>query len=95
MPQPIPITHGLNKPEGIVVYKNVLYVVETGSGQVTGVDLRTGTKQIIASRLPIGLSGPAGYPPTWTFNGIAVDDIGRLFVPLDKTGEICILRKKL
>lgn len=92
--QPSPVTDRLNKPEGIVVKENILYVVETGSEQVTSVDLNTGEKQVIVQKLPIGLSGPAGYPPTWIFNGIAVDGIGQLFIPLDKTGEICILRKK-
>lgn len=92
--QSSPVTDRLNKPEGIVVKENILYVVETGSEQVTSVDLNTGEKQVIVQNLPIGLSGPAGYPPTWIFNGIAVDDIGQLFIPLDKTGEICILRKK-
>lgn len=91
---PAPVATELNHPEGIVVYENSLFVVEAGSGTVTQINLATGEKYTVIENLPIGITAPTGYPPTWMFNGIDVDTSGRLFVPLDKTGEICILTPK-
>jgi hypothetical protein len=81
---PLLITSGLRQPEGMTLTeKGILLVVETGAGRILEIDPSTGATTTLAEELPIGNSAPPGYPPTWIFNSIAVDDCGTVYFNAD------------
>ncbi|RAL25474.1 hypothetical protein DL240_04480 [Lujinxingia litoralis] len=83
------VAQGLSFPEGMAVDTDGdLLVVETGRNQVTRIDVESGETSVLASGLDIGMAGPAGMPPTYVFNGIAVDDCGVVYVSVDSDNSV-------
>lgn len=78
---PVPIAFGLSFPEGLAFEKEgSLVVVETGTSQLSRIDLSTGEVTKIVDGLKLGGPGPEGYPPTWGFDGVAVGQSGDIYV---------------
>jgi len=79
------IASGLAFPEGLAVEKDgSLLVVESGAGRLSRIDVDSGIVTTAAENLSLGAPGPAGWPPTWIFNGVAVGQDGTAYV----TGDI-------
>jgi sugar lactone lactonase YvrE len=93
LPQPIPVATGLSFPEGLAVAPDGnLLVVETGTGRLLRIDLMTGEVSAVAEGLELGAPSPAGVPPTWIFNGVAVGPSGAIYVTGDKTNVLYRLK---
>lgn len=96
------VLDGLGWPEGIAIRGEKLYAVETGTKQVTELDLTTGAVSTLARNLPVGT--PAGVAPLrlggvgdmcgpmWTFTGIAAALDGSIVVSGDAEGSVLSLR---
>ncbi len=92
---PQQVAQGLSFPEGMAVdVDGTLLVVETGADQITRIDPSTGEKSALATGLPIGMEGPPGMPPTYVFNGIAIDDCGMVYVTVDSERSVLRLTPK-
>ncbi|OBI83313.1 SMP-30/gluconolactonase/LRE family protein [Mycobacterium sp. E740] len=97
------VVDGLQRPQGIAVAGNQLYVVDAGAKEVLAIDLNTGARTTIASRLPVGpppgvepkpLRGmPPFSGPQGPFAGIAVAADGTLYVSADGEGSVLALRR--
>jgi sugar lactone lactonase YvrE len=86
---PRPVVTGLQQPEGIALTPaGKLVVVETGSRRLLEVDTDTGAITVIAEELGVALPAAAGYPPTWIFNGVAVDSCGVIYVTEDHASAV-------
>jgi sugar lactone lactonase YvrE len=92
---PIEITGGLSQPEGLAVAPDgALLVVETGTGQVTRIELHEENgeqhthKSTLAEGLDLGIQAIPGTVPTWIFSGIAVSKDGSIYVAGDKKSQI-------
>jgi sugar lactone lactonase YvrE len=84
MESPILVMKDLIQPEGLAVTKNgTLLVVEAGASRLLEINLVTGNKRTRVDKLPLGKSATPGYPPTWIFNSVAVDDRGVAYMNLD------------
>lgn len=96
------VLDGLDKPQGLLVSGEYLYVVDVGSRELIQFNLASGSRQTIASRLPVGappgvvpktlgaigvLSGPMG-----PFAGIAQGVNGSLYLSADAEGSVLELR---
>ncbi|MGD8911975.1 MAG: hypothetical protein PVI97_11800 [Candidatus Thiodiazotropha sp.] len=91
MESPILVAEDLTQPEGLAATKNgTLLVVEAGASRLLEINLDTGTKRTRVDKLPLGNSATPGYPPTWIFNSVVVDDLGVAYMNLD--GDRSILR---
>jgi sugar lactone lactonase YvrE len=87
--EPVTVVSGLSFPEGLAVGADgTLLVVESGVGRLSAIDPETGQVRTIAEGLELGAPGPEGLPPTWTFNGVAVDAAGAIYVTGDKTNVL-------
>lgn len=80
---PVILASGLVNPEGLAWDKEGgLLVVETGASRLSRIDLATGAVSKIADGLK--LSAPAigldAFPPTYTFDGVAVGQSGDIYV---------------
>jgi len=85
LPSMTPVATGLSGPEGLAVdLDGNLLVVESGSGQLSRIDLTTGAVSLVVEGLELGAVGVPDYPPTWGFNGVAVGSTGYIYV----TGDI-------
>jgi sugar lactone lactonase YvrE len=81
---PILVTKDLIQPEGLAAAKHgTLLVVEAGASRLLEINFVTGNKRTRADKLPLGNSATPGYPPTWIFNSVAVDDCGVAYMNLD------------
>lgn len=86
------ITAGVAQPEGMAVdVDGSLLVVETGTGSLLRIDPASGSRSVIEDGLAIGLTGPAGLPPTFVFNGVAVGADGDIYVTLDRENRVARL----
>lgn len=82
---PAAVASGLVQPEGLAVDQDgSLLVVESGAGRVSRIDLTSGAVTVVAEDLALGAAPPAGWPPTWLFNGVTVGEQGDIYV----TGDI-------
>ncbi|MBI3214352.1 MAG: SMP-30/gluconolactonase/LRE family protein [Mycobacterium sp.] len=98
---PETIVDGLDRPQGILVRDDILYIVDAGQKTVIGVDLVTRDRYTIASGLPVGppagvvpkplLGMPPFSGPQGPFAGIAAAPDGTLFVSADGDGSILTL----
>lgn len=79
------VTDELITPEGLAFSpEGFLYVVESALKQLSRIDIATGNKEIIASELAIGI--PIMLPdllPYGSFNGVALNEGGEIFVTGD------------
>jgi sugar lactone lactonase YvrE len=97
------VVDGLQRPEGILVSGEMLYVVDAGAREVIAVDLNTGARSTVASGLPVGpppgvepkpLKGmPPFSGPQGPFAGITIGPDGTLYVSADGDGSILALRR--
>jgi streptogramin lyase len=86
---PTPVASGLAQPEGLAVnIDGSLLVVESGAGRLSRIDPSTGEVTSVAEGLALGAPGPPGYPPTWTFNGVAVGPSGNIYVTSDVSNAL-------
>jgi sugar lactone lactonase YvrE len=98
------VVDGLQRPQGIAVADEVLYIVDAGAKEVLAVDLSTGSRAAIASGLPVGpppgvepkpLKGmPPFSGPQGPFAGITVGADGTLYVAADGEGSVLALRRQ-
>jgi hypothetical protein len=68
-------------------------VVEAGAARVSQLDLSTGQLRVVAAQLALGLPGVAGFPPTFVFNGIAVDGQGNAYVTGDVDNVVYLIAR--
>jgi sugar lactone lactonase YvrE len=82
--EPAIVASGLVTPEGLAVTADGrLLVVESGAHRLSSIALATGEVTVLVDGLALGAVGPATMPPTWTFNGVAVDAAGTIYVSGD------------
>jgi sugar lactone lactonase YvrE len=97
------VVDGLQRPQGILVADETLYIVDAGTKEVIAVDFSSGRRQTIASGLPVG-SPPGVEPkplkgmppfsgPQGPFAGIAIGPDGTLYVSADGDGSVLTLRR--
>jgi DNA-binding beta-propeller fold protein YncE len=95
---------GLQRPQGILVYDERIYVVDAGARELVAFDPDTRTRQTIAAELPVGappgvipkpLRGmPPFSGPQGPFAGIAAGPDGTLYVSADADGSVLALRRR-
>ncbi|ORW30045.1 gluconolaconase [Mycobacterium paraense] len=93
----------LQRPQGICVRDGVLYVVDAGAKELIAFDMNSGTRQTVASGLPVGppagvvpkpLKGmPPFSGPQGPFAGVAAAADGTLYVAADGDGSVLALRR--
>jgi glucose/arabinose dehydrogenase len=85
---PIVIVEGLAQPEGLAVLPDGdLVVVETGTGDVTRVEVATGETTVLAEGISPASGGLDVYP-VWTPNSVAVAPSGNIFVTSPADGNV-------
>lgn len=78
---PVVVASGLLSPEGLAYEKDgSLLVVESGALRLSRIDLSSGEVTTIAEDLELNEPGLEGYPPTWSFDGVAVGPSGDIYV---------------
>ena len=82
---PTVVVDGLAGPEGIDIVGNQLYVVEGLAQTLTRVNLKTGTRRVVADEL--GLQDPSPLSPFGWFNDVTVDG-NAVFVNADRANVI-------
>ena len=81
---PKAIVTELVQPEGLQVGPDGrLYIVETGKNVIRAFDLSTGEHEVVVDSVNLGVSGPAGMPPTWKLSDVHFDGEGSIFVTSD------------
>ncbi len=86
---PVPVASGLANPEGLALdLDGSLLVIEAGAGRLSRVDLTTGEVSVVVDGLELGSVAPAGAPPTWGFNGVAVSSSGAIYITGDVTNVL-------
>ncbi len=85
---------GLKMPEGVALTKEgTLIVAEVGAKRLVEID-KDGKVREIAANLPIGLSAPAGMPPTNVPTGVAVGGTGAIYMTSDLDNAILKITRK-
>lgn len=78
---PVVVASGLLFPEGLAFEKEgSLLVVETGASRLSRIDLATGEVTTVVEGIEPGKPGPEGFPPTWSFDGVAIGQNGDIYV---------------
>jgi sugar lactone lactonase YvrE len=98
------VLDGLKTPQGLAIHDGVLYVLDAGAKTLTSVDLKTKSKSVIASELPVGappgatpkpLRGIAPFTgPQGPFAGLSAGPDGTIYVSADGEGSVLAVRKK-
>jgi sugar lactone lactonase YvrE len=93
----------LQRPQGILMADETLYIVDAGAKAVIAFDLSTGDRRTVASGLPVGpppgvepkpLKGmPPFSGPQGPFAGITMGSDGTLYVSADGDGSVLALRR--
>jgi glucose/arabinose dehydrogenase len=93
----------LKEPQGILVRDGQLYTLDVGAKALIGFDLKSKTRQTIASDLPVGAPpGVVAKPlrgimpftgPQGPFAGIAAGPDGTLYISADAEGSVLALRQ--
>lgn len=96
------VLDGLQQPQGILVRDGQLYVLDAGLKCLISFDLKTKTRQTLASDLPVGappgvtpkpLRGlPPFSGPQGPYAGIAAGPDGTLYLSADGEGSVLALR---
>jgi sugar lactone lactonase YvrE len=101
--KPEVVLDGLINPEGLVIHRDLLYVVDSGAKDLIRYNLTSGERASIASQLPVG--APAGivpkalraFPPLCgamgPFAGITHGADGTLYVSGDAEGSILTIKR--
>ncbi|MCV7179297.1 Vgb family protein [Mycolicibacterium sphagni] len=99
-----PVVDGLGCPQGILVDGDLLYIVDTDAKSLIAVNLSSGSRQTIASGLPVGappgvtpkpLRGmPPFSGPQGPFAGIAAGLDSTLYVSADSDGSVLAIRRQ-
>ncbi|MFN8467379.1 MAG: hypothetical protein U0X20_17610 [Caldilineaceae bacterium] len=84
LPEPKLLASGLDRPEGMAVADGRLLVAEAGTGRLLAIDLATGGMSTVAEGLGFSAEAPAGGPPTFVMNSMAVDPAGVIYVTGDR-----------
>lgn len=79
---------GLAQPEGLALDGDRLLVVEEGNDRVVGIDLDTGSVEVVVEGLQLGSRVIPGAFPYGIFNGIAVGENGSIYVSEDVTNTV-------
>ncbi|HUQ54701.1 PQQ-binding-like beta-propeller repeat protein [Lentzea sp.] len=98
----VPVVEELQRPQGIAVSGDELFVVETGTRRLLSIDLVTGDRRVEAEELAVGLPpgvarvqpepvGHASVPVP--FAGVAVGPDGSLYVSANGEGSVLHLRR--
>ena len=78
---PTVVATGLLSPEGLAYDQDgSLVVVETGASRLSRINLTTGVATPIVDGLELGLPALEGFPPTWSFDGVAIGQSGDIYV---------------
>lgn len=90
----VPIAFGLANPEGLELRNGELLVLEEGTKQLTGIDLASGERTVIAEGLPIGRQHAASpfIPPFVVLSDVAVGPSGDVYVTADDPNGVYVLR---
>ncbi len=92
---PTVVASGLMQPEGLAWDQNGgLLVVETGASRLSRINLSTGAITSIAEGLKLGLPALDGFPPTWSFDGVAISKSGKIYVSGWENNIIYSISKK-
>ncbi|MHA7653461.1 SMP-30/gluconolactonase/LRE family protein [Mycobacterium sp. ML4] len=99
-----PLIEGLQRPQGLTVLGQQVYVIDSGAKQLVAVDLNSGVRRTIATDLPVGappgvvpkpLRGmPPFSGPQGPFAGIAAGPDGTLYLSADADGSVLALRRE-
>ncbi len=97
------VVDGLQRPQGIHVSGDQLYIVDAAAKEVIAVELTSGERRTIAAGLPVGpppgvtpkpLKGmPPFSGPQGPFAGITAGPDGSLYVSADGDGSVLALRR--
>lgn len=97
----VTLVDDLSQPQGLLVRDGHLYIVDAGLKAVIRYDLSVGTRQILASGLPVGappgvvpqplLGMPPFSGPQGPFAGIAAGPDGTLYISADGEGSVLAL----
>lgn len=98
------IASGLSRPQGIAISAGKLFVLDRGIHSLIGIDPAGGQQEIVASNLPVGLSGGLRANtlpgiadlmpgPLLPFSDIAVLPSGTICVGGDENGSVIALSK--
>jgi sugar lactone lactonase YvrE len=81
-PTSVIVATGLSFPEGLALDTDgSLVVVETGASRLSRINVSNGERTTIADGLSLGLPALEGpFPPTWTFDGVAIGQSGDIYV---------------
>ena len=86
---PAVVASGLKGPEGLAIAPDgSLLVVESLAGKLSRIALPGGTVSTIAEGLELGAAGPAGMPPVWRLDSVAVGPSGAIYVGGDKANVL-------
>ena len=88
LPEPKLLASGLDRPEGLAVADGRLLVAEAGTGRLLAIDLATGGMSTLAAGLAFSPGAPAGGPPTFVMNRMAVDPAGVIYVTGDRANVL-------
>ncbi len=79
---PVALATGLILPEGLALdHDGSLVVVESGAGRLSRINVFTGEVTKIVDGLALGDAAvDQNYPPTWTFDGVAIGSSGDIYV---------------
>ena len=72
----------------IVLETEDVAVVEAGAGRLSAIDPQTGSTEVLATDLPVGLIVPNTPAPVHVPSGIAVGDGGILYLTSDRDHSV-------
>jgi sugar lactone lactonase YvrE len=85
---PVVVAEGLDAPEGLAVLADgTLVVVETGSGDVTRIDIATGETTVLAEGISPAYT-LADFYPAYTPSSVAVAPSGNIYVTSPADGNV-------
>ena len=91
----VQVASALANPEGLAPDGlGGLLVVETGTQQLSRIDLVTGAVEPIASGLDVGLAALPGMPPPFLRSGVTVDAAGAIYVIGDVTNVVYSITRR-